>query len=173
MPVAVKRAEARSSPADTIPQLPKILSEIFNQAQHSLAVHRKLTVSLFQTHLSVSSVTQETPKGTKLVGEKAFNDAFLTCINRCLPVKKGEQVADRCLKFAGSYASYAQAKFREAQAEEKDDDGEDEEDDTTATRFVEILLKHLLRGFHAKNKSVRLRCCQIVALLVNGLESME
>ena len=172
MPVAVKRAEARSSPADTIPQLSKILSEIFNQAQHSLAVHRKLTVSLFQTHLSVSSVTQETPKGTKLVGEKAFNDAFLMCINRCLPVKKGEQVADRCLKFAGSYASYAQAKFRENQVEEEDKD-EDEGDDTTATRFVEILLKHLLRGFHAKNKSVRLRCCQMVALLVNGLESME
>lgn len=173
MPVAARRTEARSSPEDIIPQLPKILGEIFTQAQHSLAVHRKLTVSLFQTHLSVSSVTQETPKGTKLVGEKAFNDAFLVCINRCLPVKKGEQVADRCLKFAGSYASYAQAKFRENQAEGVEEKEEEENDDTTATRFVEILLKHLLRGFHAKNKSVRLRCCQMVALLVNGLESME
>jgi condensin complex subunit 3 len=38
---------------------------------------------------------------------------------------------------------------------------------------VSILLKHLLRGFGAKNKAVRLRCCQAVALLINGLEAME
>lgn len=57
-----------------------------------------------------------------------------------------------------------------ASANHEDDE---EEEDTTATRFVTILLKHLLRGFGAKNKNVRLRCCQTVALLINSLESMD
>ncbi|KDN38868.1 ARM repeat-containing protein [Tilletiaria anomala UBC 951] len=157
--------------------LPSAIAQIFSASQHSLAVHRKHVVALFNQHASVARLMQETPRGTKLVGEKAFNDAFIPCVNRVLSVKKGETVADRCLKFISAYAHYAQMAFRRQAREEAgtagDDEDEDDEDDTTATRFVEILLKHCLRGFGAKNKNVRLRCCQLVALLVNNLESLS
>ena len=55
-------------------------------------------------------------------------------------------------------------------------DGENpqqEDEDTTASRFVEYLLKHLLKGFEAKDKNVRYRVCQIVAELVSSMGEMR
>lgn len=152
----------------------------FQEAQHSVANHRKNAVALHRIHAQCAAITEETPKGTKLVGEKEFNNAFLMCLNRVLHIKKGVAQADRCLKFVATYASYAQTQFRAAArkaAGNKPDepvvDDDEEEEDTPATRFVAILLKHAIKGFPAKNKNVRLRCCQVVALLINGLESLD
>lgn len=52
---------------------------------------------------------------------------------------------------------------------------EDQEEgyETVGSRFVEILLRHLLRGFTAKRSSVRLRCCQIVALSISSMGEIE
>lgn len=177
-----------AGPADghaVLAALPSTVPAYFGQAQHTLANHRKNIVALHRQHHACATVAEETPRGLRLVGEKAFNDAFLGCLNRVLGVKRGVANADRCIKFVAAYSSYAQEQFRMAAAHEKraqqghageDDQNEeddDEEEDTPATRFVTILLRHLLRGFGAKNKSVRLRCCQSVALLINGLESVD
>lgn len=143
----------------------------FQEAQHSVANHRKNAVALHRIHAQCASFTQETPRGLKLIGEKAFNTAFLQCLNHVLVIKKGVTQADRALKFVAAYAAYAQAQFRKDAGQPASDD--EEEEDTPATRFVAILLKHAIKGFSAKNKNVRLRCCQTVALLVNGLESMD
>lgn len=56
-------------------------------------------------------------------------------------------------------------------AEEKGD--EDEDEDTPATRFVARLLKHLLKGFLAKDKNVRYRVVQVVAEMVSHLGEIE
>ncbi|PWN53081.1 ARM repeat-containing protein [Violaceomyces palustris] len=153
----------------------------FQQAQHSLANHRKNIVSLHRIHLSASKVTEKSTKGTRLVGEKAFNEIFFQCLDRVLPVKKGVANADRISKFVAGYAAYAQEQFRllsRSNAPSKkqagqDEEDEEEEEDTPATRFVSLLLKHLLKGFSSKNKNVRFRCCGSVALLINGLESLD
>ncbi|CEI97651.1 hypothetical protein RMCBS344292_11781 [Rhizopus microsporus] len=52
---------------------------------------------------------------------------------------------------------------------------EDQEEgyETVGSRFVETLLRHLLRGFTAKRSSVRLRCCQIVALSISSMGEIE
>ncbi|PWN30817.1 ARM repeat-containing protein [Jaminaea rosea] len=147
------------------------IPNFFQEAQHSIANHRKNAVALHRIHAQCSTFTQETPRGTKLLGEKAFNTAFLQCINHVLVIKKGVTQADRALKFVAAYAAYAQAQFRKDAGQPANED--EEEEDTPATRFVTILLKHAIKGFSAKNKNVRLRCCQTVALLVNGLESMD
>lgn len=110
------------------------------------------------------------------MGEKAFNNGFLDCLNRVLLIKRGVVQADRALKFVATYAVYAQAQFRAKARKEAGraaDEEEEDEEDTPATRFVNILLKHAIKGFAAKNKVVRLRACQTVALLINGLEAME
>ncbi len=176
-PTPSSSSSTTSTSSSVLANLPEHLAQAFAQAQSSLAVHRKLFATLFtRAHAPAAGVVQETARGTKLVGEKAFNDAFLGCLNRVLAVRRGESVGDRCIKFAAGYAAFATAKFREEARLERsaeEEEEEEEEEDTTATRFVEILLKHLLRGFIAKNKAVRLRCCQLVALLVNGLESIE
>ncbi|PWZ02560.1 ARM repeat-containing protein [Testicularia cyperi] len=152
----------------------------FQQAQHSLANHRKNIVSLHRIHLKAATVTEKTPKGTRLVGEKAFNEVFFGCLDRVLPIKKGVANADRICKFVAAYATYAQEQFRlQARAERAQQRGnheadeDEEEEDTPATRFTSLLLKHLLKGFASKNKNVRLRCCGCIALLINGLESLD
>lgn len=155
------------SAAHSLEKLVEAIPPFFQEAQHSLANHRKNAVALHRIHAQCSQVTEETPRGLKLIGEKAFNTSFIACINRVLLLKKGVTQADRCLKFVSSYAIYSQVQFR------KEDPDADEEGDTSATRFVTIMIKHIIKGLRAKNKNVRLRACQLVALLVSGLESMD
>ena len=168
---------SESSKSAVINSLPVSLPPHFQQAQHSLANHRKNIVSLHRLHLACSAITEQTLKGTRLIGEKAFNDSFLNCINRVLNLKKGISNADRVIKFVAAYSAYAQEHFRKSaklqQQQDDEEEDEEEEEDTPANRFVNILIKHLLRGFGAKDKNVRLRCCQAVALLISGLESID
>lgn len=49
----------------------------------------------------------------------------------------------------------------------------EEEEDGPAARFSSSLLKHLLKGFISKNKTVRYRCAQLVAQMINGLGEMD
>lgn len=152
------------------------LPPLFQQAQHSLANHRKNIVSLHRLHLDCSTVTRQTSEGTRLIGEKAFNESFLACFNRVLNLKKGVSNADLVIKFVAAYSAYAQDQFRKSarlQQQRDGDDDDEEEEDTPANRFVNKLIKHLMCGFGAKDKNVRLRCCQSVALLISGLESID
>lgn len=55
-------------------------------------------------------------------------------------------------------------------AEEEEEDSEEE---STASRFTAHLLKFLLRGFLAKDKSVRYRVTQTVAEMVSHLGEIE
>ena len=177
MPSAVNSASGGST---TIAALPASIPPHFQEAQHTLHNHRKNIVSLHRIHLKAANVTEKTPKGTRLIGEKAFNEVFFGCLDRVLHIKKGVQNADRICKFVAAYAVYAQEQFRlQARAAKasrqpmEEDDEDEEEEDTPATRFTTLLLKHLLKGFLAKDKNVRLRCCGSIALLINGLESLD
>jgi condensin complex subunit 3 len=86
--------------------LPTILPPIFDQAQHTTANHRKNIVSIRKIQEACSKIVEETSKGTKLVGEKAFNSCFYGMVNRVLPIKKGVVVGDRVIKFVASYVAY-------------------------------------------------------------------
>ena len=51
---------------------------------------------------------------------------------------------------------------------------EDEEGaEGISSRFVEYLMHHLLKGVRVKEKQVRLRSCQLIALSTNSLGAME
>lgn len=50
---------------------------------------------------------------------------------------------------------------------------EDDDEETMASRFVARLLKHLMKGFHAKDKNVRYRVLQIVAEMISHLGEIE
>lgn len=56
--------------------------------------------------------------------------------------------------------------------QENEDEDEDEEE-TISSRFVRVLLLHILKGYEAKSNSVRLRCCQIIALSISCLGEIE
>ena len=88
------------------------LGAVFDQVQLTLANHRKNCVALYKLHQQAASVTQEAKNGTvvKLVGEKAFGDAFIDMVNRVLVVKKGPAAADRVIKFIGAYIKFMNEK---------------------------------------------------------------
>jgi hypothetical protein len=74
-----------------------------------------------------------------------------------------------------NYRTAADTKKKEGGKKDDDGDDEDEDDDeeTFASRFTAALLKHLLKGFVAKDKNVRYRVTQIVAEMILSLGEME
>lgn len=101
------RAEAVPPSSVLTETLPAQLPPIFEQAQHTTANHRKNIVALRKIQVACAKITEETSKGTKLVGEKAFNTMFVDMVNRVLGVKKGVAVADRVIKFVANYVAYS------------------------------------------------------------------
>ncbi|KAL1410056.1 chromosome condensation complex Condensin, subunit G [Vanrija albida] len=139
--------------------LPTVVPPIFDQAQGTTANHRKNIVQLRKIQEKCAEITEKTPKGERLVGERAFSSLFIDMVNRILPVKKGVGVADRIVKFVAGYVTYITE--------------QDAEDDTVTSRFVAKLLKHLLAGMEAKDKNVRFRVTLLVASLINGLGEVD
>ena len=58
--------------------------------------------------------------------------------------------------------------------ENKDDDTTITIDnDTLSSRFTEFLLRHLLKGTNSRDKNVRFRVCQLIALIINSIGTIE
>ncbi|WWD20683.1 hypothetical protein CI109_105159 [Kwoniella shandongensis] len=163
-PQARPRALSISFLTDTLPTL---LPPIFDQVQQTTANHRKNIASLRKIQDQCSSITESSTKGTKLVGEKAFNTLFVDMVNRVLPVKKGVSVADRVVKFVAGYVVYS----TEQDAASRPEGEEDVE--TPSSRFVVKLLRHLLAGMEAKDKNVRFRVTLLTVSMINGLGEMD
>ncbi|WVW80873.1 hypothetical protein I302_102863 [Kwoniella bestiolae CBS 10118] len=169
---SAKQSRTRAlTPSYLTDTLPSLLPPIFEQVQHTTANHRKNIVSLHKIQHQCSTITEETPKGTKLVGERAFNNGFIEMVNRVLPVKKGTAVADRVVKFVASYVAYSTEQDAANRTEGQDE--EEEEMETFSSRFVVKLLKHLLTGMEAKDKNVRFRVTLLTVSMINGLGEMD
>ncbi|CAO3654330.1 unnamed protein product [Mucor fragilis] len=63
-----------------------------------------------------------------------------------------------------------------ATQEDEDDEEDDHEDqayETITSRFVERLLKYLFQGFSDARATVRVRCCQIIALCISSMGELD
>lgn len=149
------------------------MAHVFQDAQLSLSGHRKLVIVL--KNIQQRAIT--------LGYEEGFTVKFVKLVNKILPLKKGEQVADRVAKFCSLFVSALykdETSTKEKKNEEKDLDvsmisesESDEEDETPAGRFVDYLLRHLLRGIQAKDKNVRYRVVQLLAYIVNYIGEID
>ena len=82
---AATRSSMFEAVHDTVPA-------IFQQAQHSVASHKKNVVQLHKIQLQAVAYTEPTPKGPRLVGERTFNNQFLNLLKNVLPLKKGTRL---------------------------------------------------------------------------------
>ncbi|KAF9476968.1 hypothetical protein BDN70DRAFT_811386 [Pholiota conissans] len=153
-----------SSSSSKLDDLYEGVANIFEQAQASLANHKKNCVALYKLHTKAAQVTQTSKNGVKLVGEKAFLEVFLDMVSRVLLVKKGPVNADRVVKYVGAFV-----KFMNEKAKNPNEDV----DETSSTRFVARLLSWLLQGFVAKNKNVRYRCVHIISEMISHLGEID
>ncbi|KAK4049423.1 chromosome condensation complex Condensin, subunit G [Microbotryomycetes sp. JL201] len=169
---------------DTIDSLALALDagvcDLFQQAQHSVAAHRKLLNALYTLFERSTRLTTMSSSGrsVKLTGERMFGERIRQSVVHALGCKKGVEQADRIVKFVAAFVAFAvdvDMKRAEARAQEQNQDEEQEQDDIEgpSSRLVAQLLAFLLRGFTAKNKVARFRCVQLVALLVNSLGEVE
>ncbi len=47
------------------------------------------------------------------------------------------------------------------------------EEETKASRFMDCILKNLVKGVKAKEKLVRYRVCQLIAMILNEVQEMK
>ncbi|KAG6826590.1 hypothetical protein H0H92_015229 [Tricholoma furcatifolium] len=166
---------ARTLQADSIAlreNLSAHVPKIFEQAQISTANHQKNLVALYK--LQTEAAKQQVKKGRdtfKLVGEKLFEEEIIRLLQRVVPVKKGVSQADRVVKFIGQYVQFVNQKHADERIAEEAE--EEDDDDSMASRFTVRLLKFFLKGFQAKDKTVRFRVLQAVAEMVSHLGELD
>lgn len=96
----------------TLDSLATELPTIFDQVQVTTANHQKNYVALYklQAEAAKVTITVQNGKSVKLIGERAFEDAVLALLSRAMPIKKGESVADRVIKFVGGFTKFINEK---------------------------------------------------------------
>lgn len=111
MPTLASATTVGSSSNSLSPGLiTRTLSSVLEQAQRTSSTHRKNLIILYKLFTACSKHTEELGggRGTRLVGEKWFVDAFKNqAINRILVIRKGVVQADRVVKFLCGFISHA------------------------------------------------------------------
>ncbi|CCM04766.1 uncharacterized protein FIBRA_06956 [Fibroporia radiculosa] len=162
---------ARTIPPADLESLKSSVPKIFEQAQNTAANHQKNFIALYKLQADAATHTESVQNGrsVKLTGERAFEEIVLVMLSRVLPLKKGTTVADRVIKFVGGYTKF----INEKASEEKQKEQIDEDEDTTASRFVSRVLKYLIAGCVAKDKTVRFRVVQCIAEMIAHLGEID
>ena len=106
--------------------------------------------------------------------EKEFNIEVGRCVLRVLPIKKSEPVGDRILRFLDTFLAHAYEKDNELFAsKDEEDDGMQSASDTPTSRLTSRLVDLISPILASKDKVVRFRATQIIAHIVNTLESID
>ncbi|TRM63723.1 nuclear condensing complex subunit [Schizophyllum amplum] len=167
----------RQSDSEILEGLGGFMSGIFDQAQNTVANHKKNCVSLYKLHEQAAKVTEQAKNGqaVKLVGERAFTDAFIDMASRVVEIKKGPPAAERVVKFVGSCVPLhiPCARTDSNLRYMKFLNEKDSEDSGISGRFIARLLNWLLMGFGAKNKVTRWRVVQIVSETIAHLGELD
>ncbi|KAJ7287535.1 nuclear condensing complex subunit [Mycena rebaudengoi] len=169
-------------PESTPESLLGLLGTIFDQAQSSVANHRKNCVALYKIHVkaTITIPADKSKKNTTAMDQSEFVEVFLDMVSRILGVKKGSATAERTVKFVAAYVQFINEKDLEEKAKRQPSipsnsisSGGIEDDDTLASMFVASVLEWVTRGFVAKNKIVRYQTVHLVAEMILYLGEID
>ncbi|TRM62875.1 nuclear condensing complex subunit [Schizophyllum amplum] len=153
-------------------RLKRTLDGILSQVQDNIQNHSKNQVALYKLHFEAQSIPKVTEGGHgRISGERLFSDVFDERLSSILDIPKKPQhnKVDRVIQFIGSYIKY----MNEKAAEDTRAEGEDEDEDNFASRFTAHLIEYILQGYHALNKTVRLRVLQITTAVISHLGTID
>ncbi|KAF2403027.1 hypothetical protein EJ06DRAFT_489758 [Trichodelitschia bisporula] len=149
---------------------------VFADAQRGPASQRKLVVTLRKLQEICCYEPAEPRKQQQQLDreydEVDFNAEVCRCVLRTLTVKKSEPVGDRLVKFLGLFLKNASEKDNAIFAN-PDADTTDAFPETPTSRLTSEILSQALQVITAKDKVVRYRVTQIVAHIVNTLDSID
>lgn len=173
---ALSSRRTTTSPTVVIPEetpsstLRTQICTVFSDAQRTTAGHRKLTVSLRK--IQEACVCESGRAGKKSFDEDDFNVELARCTIRLMGVKKSEGVGDRIVRFLGCFLRHASDKdaalFTDSDVNETGSFPE-----TASTRLTSHILSILLPLLGSKEKTVRYRATQLVAQIINSLDSID
>ncbi|KAH0490322.1 hypothetical protein TgHK011_001798 [Trichoderma gracile] len=145
---------------------------IFRDAQRTTATHRKLAVNLrkIQEACCYEPVDPRKPDAGQF-DERAFNDEFVRCVLRIMPVKKAESVGEKLIRFIGLFLRHASDKDSEL-LDEADADAS-LMPETPSNRLSSKVLQTALSLMQAKDKYVRFRSTQLVSHIINSLDAID
>ncbi|KAL4956495.1 nuclear condensing complex subunit [Aspergillus filifer] len=172
---------------EAFPNLRRDVCAIFADAQRSTTGHRKLVVRLRKLQEACCGIPQRSKKngkgeeapeerlipGEETIPEKEFNTEVGRCVLRILSIKKTEPVGDRVLRFLGNFLTHASEK--DAEIFGLDDDEEDDQNthERPTAHLTTSLVSLIVPLLSAKDKIVRFRTTQIIAHVVNSLDTVD
>ena len=144
---------------------------IFRDAQRTTATHRKLAVNLRKIHETCCYEPESGSGGNEEFVEETFNQEFIRCVLRVMPVKKTESAGEKCIRFTAFYLRMSNDKDNELLG----DEGQDASvlPETPSTRLVAQLMEAMVPLTMAKDKFVRFRSTQLISHTVNSLEAID
>ncbi|KAL8959049.1 MAG: hypothetical protein Q9193_004013 [Seirophora villosa] len=172
------RRIAASSPVEIPDEGPSTslrtrICEIFKDAQRSTAGHRKLATSLRKVQEACCyEVPNAQGKNQDEFGEDDFNVEVVRCMIRLLCVKKSEGVGDRIVNFLGVFLRRASEKDIALMPEDMIEETQTLPE-TPSTRLTSHILSILLPLLGSKEKVVRFRATQLIAHIINSLDSVD
>lgn len=135
------------------------IADVFQQAQSTYAGHRKHVAVLKKIHA----------KAVDQGFESAFNYWFSTLVTKILPLKKNEPVGDRLVKLVAAFVASLDRELELAKTSGHIDTGNGE----VFTRFVDHFIRHILRGIESRDKNVRYRVVQLLAVIMDNIGELD
>ncbi|KAL6234890.1 hypothetical protein BDW75DRAFT_211179 [Aspergillus navahoensis] len=169
---------------EAVPTLRRDVCAIFADAQRSTTGHRKLVVRLRKIQMACCGIPQKNPRKDALteerlipseetIPEKEFNVEVGRCVLRILSIKKTEPAGDRILRFLGSFLTHASEKDAEIFGSDEDEDDMQNTHERPTAHLTTSLVSLLVPLLSAKDKVVRFRTTQIIAHIVNSLDTVD
>ncbi|AQZ16330.1 YCG1 (YDR325W) [Zygosaccharomyces parabailii] len=136
------------------------IADVFQQAQSTYAGHRKHVAVLKKIHA----------KAVNQGFESAFNYWFSTLVTKILPLKKNEVIGDRVVKLV---ATFVASLDRELELAKNNSEEFDAEHCEVFSRFVDHFIRHILRGTESRDKNVRYRVVQLLAVIMDNIGELD
>ncbi|KAL4782785.1 nuclear condensing complex subunit [Aspergillus varians] len=173
---------------EAVPNLRRDVCAIFADAQRSTTGHRKLAVRLRKIQETCCGISQKNSRkngkdtesaperlipSEETIPEKEFNVEVGRCVLRILSIKKTEPVGDRILRFLGNFLTLASEKDAEVFGSEEDEDDLQNTHERPTAHLTTSLVSLIVPLLSAKDKIVRFRTTQIIAHVVNSLDTVD
>lgn len=137
----------------------RAIADVLQSAQLSYAGHRK--------HIAVLKKIQA--KVVEQGYEEVFSYWFNKMVTLVLPLKRTEIVGDRIVRLVGGFISSNEHDLQALREENKDC----KEREEVFARFVDGFVRHILRGIESRDKNVRYRVTQLLAVIMDNIGEID
>ncbi|AGO12760.1 AaceriADR292Wp [[Ashbya] aceris (nom. inval.)] len=148
-----------SEETDISQKIFRAIAEVFQAAQSTYAGHRRHTAVLNKIY--AKCIDQEL--------HESFNHYFNKMVAKVLPLKKQEVHGDRVIRLVASFISSNEAALRK----QRDAGGVDERLEQIFGSFVDQLIRFILRGAESRDKNVRYRVTQLLAVVMDSMGEID